>query len=123
MSLIIQSLNNTPPYHPSPTPLPPQMGPPVHPSVRPSSTPNHSLIQPQRIPRRLLLPRNRPLQLVIMPLHPVRLPLRVLHRVRRPEEAPDEGIDQPAHGRRDRLEPFADGPADFAQRALDLFAG
>lgn len=58
-----------------------------------------------------------------MPLHPVRLPLRVLHRVRRPEQAPDEGIDQPAHGRRDRLEPFADGPADFAQGALDLFAG
>lgn len=58
-----------------------------------------------------------------MPLHALRLPLRVLHRVRRPKDPADERIDQAAHGRRDRLEPLADGPADFAQRALDLFAG
>ena len=58
-----------------------------------------------------------------MPIHLLRLLRRVLQRVRRPEDASDERIDDAAHGRRDRRQPFADGPSHFAQRALDLLAG
>ena len=87
------------------------------PLVISNSIPTPRLPQPQRIPRRLLLPTDtRPLTLLLLILLLILVPRPYTHRIAESftalHDAAYERLYQAADGRGDGFETFADGFAD-----------